>query len=165
MMAVPAVRRRSTVNGRWGAVLLVLLLVTLFTPFSFRGWLLDYCFFLFAAAVGLSFLLLNEKTKILRGLSVALGVLLMISYVPLKALFGSRPVNAYSQDDLQYTLYEIPDMVAASQYFMEVTEPYLLFERRLCRSNVRPYCNAFAYDRERGELLAIDTCGTRSPSN
>ncbi len=159
LAAAPTVRKRYAMKG-WKLVLAVaILLLILFSPFSFVGTKLDHVMFaLLASTVVASGLVRLVPTERMIIPSLVLGLVIMAVYIPGKALFASRPVDVRAQDGLVYTLSEVPDMVMASQYTMQVDRRWLILEQRLWRSNVRPYCNDFTYDMNREELIATDTC-------
>lgn len=143
------------------AFALALIILTL-TPVSFRGIAADYLFWLLAATTVVAFGPIRS-TKNWRIGSSILGVGLILVYIPGKALFGSFLVSSNTESGLNYRMYETPDMVAANTYYLEVLQPWGIFELRLASSPVRPYCNAFEYDAAQFKLIVSDTCHARRP--
>ncbi|HEY0742187.1 MAG TPA: hypothetical protein VGD40_12025 [Chryseosolibacter sp.] len=138
-------------------VFVVWLIVLVFTPFSFRGWIIDYIIFFCTAALALSTLSLEKRQQWVILGSVA-SVICIIIYCFVASKFGGRLLEEYSRGTLAYRLYEVPDMVTAPTYSLYVDEVHGPFEKHLLEKTVLPTPCRFDYVPRANRLITTDSC-------
>jgi hypothetical protein len=155
----------SPIEGRWNKlqkrIIQILfaawLIFIVFTPFSFRGWTIDYVIFFCVFTMALATLPLYTRQRWATAIRiVAAAAVLIYCVVALK--FGGSLVEEYDRDGLTYHLYKIPDMVAAPTYTLNIDERYGLFEKRVFEKTVQPSPCKFDYIPQADRLIVTDSC-------
>lgn len=141
-----------------GTVVITLLgLTILFSPISFIGWLFDYLAFFIGMTLILNGFLTN-KSMTQRAFIYTLTVLALIGYTFVSSNLGPRLVDEYKKQGFTFRLYEVPDMVIAPTYRLQVNKTWGIFERNILNQKVlKPRCR-FEYSSVKNELVAVDNC-------
>src|SRR5688500_3170711 len=133
----------SPIAGRWTKLQKLIirilfaawLMFIALTPFSFKGWTIDYVIFFCAFTLLLATLQLETRQRWAMLIRIVAAIAVVIyCFIGLK--FGGSLVEEYNRERLTYRLYKIPDMVAAPTYALDIDERHGLFEKRVFEKTV-----------------------------
>lgn len=118
------------------ATLFILMIsLILFSPYSFKGWLIDYVVFFIGISIALNLSAKTWSKKLISTIKF-LGVLAFIKYSIFTTLFGSETIDTYNKNGLTFRIHKYPDLVSSPTYKLKIDKTWGIFENELYNSQI-----------------------------